>query len=239
MAEPARLIPQDYDSHTVVGAADEALARVEAATLAISSIEGRIRSNKVLQRALKAWKRGDTIKTAKYSLEATGIDDTIALDRMGHLHQALVTYERAFELDPNDTDLVLNLGLTAWNLELLDGAERMFRLFIEKRPEHPAGYNNLGSVQRDKRDLTGAIETLRYAIYRMPDQPMLWNSLATVLAEEGRAEESLIFYSEAQRLDPKFARVQHNLGYAYTHLGQLDKALDAYDAAACIRAASA
>jgi len=240
MAEPARLIPQDYDSHTVVGAADEALARVEAATLAISSIEGRIRSNKVLQRALKAWKRGDTIKTAKYSLEATGIDDTnalafhllaIALDRMGHLHQALVTYERAFELDPNDTDLVLNLGLTAWNLELLDGAERMFRLFIEKRPEHPAGYNNLGSVQRDKRDLTGAIETLRYAIYRMPDQPMLWNSLATVLAEEGRAEESLIFYSEAQRLDPKFARVQHNLGYAYTHLGQLDKALDAYDAA--------
>jgi tetratricopeptide (TPR) repeat protein len=240
MAEPARLIPQDYDTHTVVGAADEALARVEAATLAVSSIEGRIRSNKVLQRALKAWKRGDTIKTAKYSLEATGIDDTnalafhllaIALDRMGHLHQALVTYERAFELDPDDTDLVLNLGLTAWNLDLLDGAERMFRLFIEKRPEHPAGYNNLGSVQRDKRDLTGAIETLRYAIYRMPDQPMLWNSLATVLAEEGRAEESLVFYQEAQRLDPKFARVQHNLGYAYTHLGQLDKALEAYDAA--------
>jgi len=71
---------------------------------------GRIRSNKVLQRALKAWKRGDTIKTAKYSLEATDIDDSnalafhllaIALDRMGHLHQALVTYERAYELDPD------------------------------------------------------------------------------------------------------------------------------------------
>ena len=58
MTEPARLLPQDYDSHTVVGAMDEALARVEAATLAVSSIEGRIRSNKILQRALKAWKVG-------------------------------------------------------------------------------------------------------------------------------------------------------------------------------------
>jgi hypothetical protein len=37
---------------------------------------------------------------------------------MGHLHQALVTYERAYALDPDDTDLVLNLGLTARNLEL-------------------------------------------------------------------------------------------------------------------------
>jgi len=240
MTEPARLIPQDYDSHTVVGATDEALARVEAATQAISDIEGRFRSNKILQRALRAWKRGDTIKTAKFSLEATDADGSnalafhllaIALDRMGHLHQALVTYERAYELDPNDSDLLLNLGLTAWNLDLLDGAERMFRLFIERRPDHPAGYNNLGSVQRDKRDLTAAIDTLRGAIYRMPDQAMLWNSLATVLAEEGRGEESLIFYQEAQRLDPKFARVYHNLGYTYTHLGQLDNALEAYDTA--------
>jgi tetratricopeptide (TPR) repeat protein len=240
MAARSRLVPQDYDARTVVGAADEALARVEAATLAVATIAARIRSNKLLNRALKAWKRGETAKAAKLSLDATEADDSnaqafhllaITLDKLGHLHKALVTYERAFALDPEDSDLLLNLGLTAWNLELLDGAERMFRLFIEKRPDHPAGYNNLGSVQRDKRDLGAAIETLRGAIYRMPDQPMLWNSLATVLAEEGRAEESLVFYQEAQRLDPKFARAWHNLGYTYSHLGRLPEALSAYDSA--------
>src|SRR5262249_50060642 len=150
------------------------------------------------------------------------------LEKLGHVHKALVTYEQALELDPDDTDLLLNLGLTAWNLNFLEGAERIFRLFIEKRPDHPAGYNNLGSVLRDKGDLANAIETLRAAIYRMPDQPMLWNTLATTLAEEGRAEESLVFYSEAARLDPKFARVQHNLGYAYLHLGRFAEARDAY-----------
>src|SRR2546423_5837461 len=248
MAEPARLIPQDYDSRTFVGATDEALARVEAATVAIGSVAARVASNKLLQRALKAWKRGDTVKTAKHALAATNADESnaqafhllaIALDRLGHLREAFVTYERAFALDPDDSDLLLNLGLTAWNLDLLDGAERMFRLFIEKRPDHPAGYNNLGSVQRDKRDLTAAIDTLRGAIYRMPDQAMLWNSLATVLAEEGRAEESLVFYQEALRLNPKFARVWHNLGYAYSHLGRLEQALQAYDAALALGPAAA
>jgi tetratricopeptide (TPR) repeat protein len=240
MTAQARLISQGYDSRTAVGAAEEALKRVEAATEIVGTIAAQMASNKLLKRALKAWKRGDTAQAAKHALKATEVDDSnaqafhllaITLDKLGHLREALVTYERAFALDPDDTDLLLNLGLTAWNLNLLDGAERMFRLFIEKRPDHPAGYNNLGTVQRDQGDRDAAIETLRNAIYRMPDQPMLWNSLATVLAEEGRAEESLVFYEEALRLDPKFARVWHNLGYTYAHLGRLEKALGAYDSA--------
>jgi hypothetical protein len=65
----------------------------------------------------------------------------------------------------------------------------------------------------------------------MPDEAILWNSLATVLAEEGRADESLVFYQEAARLQPGFARAYHNLGYAYQHLGKLEDALQAYDMA--------
>ncbi|HEY5084501.1 MAG TPA: tetratricopeptide repeat protein, partial [Rhizomicrobium sp.] len=86
-------------------------------------------------------------------------------------------------------------------------------------------------VQSDMGEPDVAIETLRAALYRMPDQAILWNSLATVLAEEGRADESLIFYREAARLEPGFARAYHNLGYAYQHLSELDNALVVYDKA--------
>jgi tetratricopeptide (TPR) repeat protein len=238
MARAAQPHLRGYDS--AVGATAEVLARVEASTVAIASIGARLRSNKLLERALKYWRRGDTGRAAKFALEATEADDgnaqafhmlALALEKLGHLHKALVTFERAFALDPDDADLLLNLGLTAWNLDMLDGAERMFRLYIEKRPNNPAGYNNLGSVQRDRGDLSAAIDTLRNAIYLMPEQAMLWNALATALAEEGRADESLVFYHEAQRLDPKFARVWHNLGYTYSHLGRLAEAKDAYEAA--------
>jgi len=40
-----------------------------------------------------------------------------------------------------------------------------------------------------------------------------------------------VFYHEAIRLDPAFARLYHNLGYAYMHLGRLSEALEAYDTA--------
>jgi tetratricopeptide (TPR) repeat protein len=226
--------------HTVMDAMDEALARVEASTLVIDSIGTRLRSNKLLSRALNAWKRGNTARAAQLAFEATDADAgnaqayhllAITLEKLGHLDKALVTYEKAFQLAPDDTDLLLNLGLSAWNLNMHEGAERMFRLFIELRPEHPAGYNNLGTVLRDQGKLSLAIEVLRGAIYRMPGEAILWNTLATVLAEEGRAEESLAFYAEALRLDPKLARVWHNFGYAYSHLGRIEEAVSAFDSA--------
>ena len=222
------------------GAHAQALAKLEALEEEIDAALARRKSNGLVRRAIKAWRRGDIARAGQLSFEGTEADPSngqafhilaMALEKMGHLHKALVTYERAFALDPSDPDLLLNLGLTAWNLKLNEGAEKMFRLFIETCPDSPLGYNNLGSIQCDLGQSSTAIETLRSAIYRMPSEPVLWNSLATVLAEEGRAEESLVFYQESIRLDPNFAKAWHNIAYAYSHLGRLEEALEAYDRA--------
>jgi tetratricopeptide (TPR) repeat protein len=220
------------------GAQTQALARLETLEEELDAAAARRKSNGILRRAIKVWRRGDLARAGQLALEATEADAknaqayhvlAMALERMGHRHKALVTYERAFELDPDDPDLLLNLGLTAWNLKMVDAAAKMFRLHIAACPDSPLGYNNLGTVQCDQGQTSIAIETLRSAIYRMPTQSMLWNSLATVLAEQGRAEESLVFYQEAIRLEPQFARPWHNLGFAFSHLGRLDEALDSYD----------
>ncbi|HWA04256.1 MAG TPA: tetratricopeptide repeat protein [Rhizomicrobium sp.] len=217
-----------------------AIAKLERLSEEHDAAVARRKSNAALRRAIRAWQKGDVVRAGQLSLDATEEDDTnakafhvlaMALQRMGHRHKALVTYERAFRLDPQDPELLINLGLAAWNLKLTEGAARMFQLYIAACPESPLGYNNLGSVQSDLGEVDTAIETLRAAIYRMPGEAVLWNSLATVLAENGRVEESLVFYHEAIRLDPDFARLYHNIGYAYSHLGQLDRALEAYDAA--------
>ena len=223
-----------------VSARDALLARVEQTAQDAASMKARRQSNKLLLRALKAWKRGETVPAAKLSLEATNVDETnaqayhllaITLEKLGHLHKALVTYEKAFQLEPNDPDLILNLGLTAWNTGNMTGAERLFRLYIERRPDSPEGYNNLASVMRDRGNIDQAIEIIRGAIYRIPDRPMLWNTLATILSEDGRVEEALTFYQEALRLDPNFAQVWHNLGYSYVHLGRYEESLAAYNSA--------
>jgi len=232
-------VAPSMESLTGIDAKLAALSKLEALAEEADAAMSRKKSNGILRRAIKSWKRHDIARAAKLSLEATEVDDTnakafhvlaMALEKMGHRHKALVTYERAFNLDPDDPELLVNLGLTAWNLKLHKGARRMFELYIAACPDSPLGYNNLGSVQSDMGEHSLAIDTLKSAIMRLPAESILWNALATVLAEEGRAEESLVFYREAIRLDPEFARLYHNLGYAYQHLGKLDEALEAYDA---------
>ena len=238
MAQAAQL--PSIDAMSGVDARMEALDKLEALVDDVAAEKKRQRSNIALKRSIRIWRRGDHPGAAKWALKATEFDESnskafhvlaMALERMGHLHKSLVTYERAFQLDPEDPELLINLGLAAWNMKLTEGAEKLFRLYIAACPDSPLGYNNLGSVQCDLGRPAEAVETLRDAINKMPHEAILWNSLATVLAEEGRADESLIFYNEAARLEPDFARAYHNLGYAYQHLGRLEEALEAYDAA--------
>ena len=229
---------QSIDTLSGVDARMEALDKLQEMVDEFAAEKQRRRSNIALKRAIKIWRRGDHAGAAQWALRATDEDPTsskafhvlaMALERMGHLHKALVTYERAFQLDPEDPELLINLGLTAWGLKLTEGAARMFRLYIQASPDSPLGYNNLGSVLCDLGQPEAAIETLKAAINRMPEESILWNALATVLAEEGRSDESLVFYEESVRLSPGFARAYHNLGYAYQHLGRLEVALANYD----------
>ena len=232
MAKAAPL--KSIDALSGVDARMEAIDKLEVLVNEVAREKRHHRSNIALKRGIRAWRKGDIVRSGQWALKATEADPdnakafhvlAMALERMGHLHKALVTYERAFQLDPEDPELLINLGLTAWNLKLTEGAARMFQLYIAACPDSPLGYNNLGSVQCDLGQPDIALETLRAAINQMPHEAILWNSFATVLAEEGRADESLVFYNEAARLQPDFARAYHNLGYAYQHLGQLEEAL--------------
>lgn len=238
MAQAA--LAQGLDMLAGANAHSAALAKLEALEEEIDAALDRRRSNGILRRAIKVWRSGEIARAGQLALQATEADPTngqafhvlaLALEKMGHQHKALVTFEKAFQLNPNDPDLLLNLGLTAWHMQMREQATKMFRLFISASPGSPLGYNNLGMVQCEMGDRDTAIETLRNAIYQMPHEPMLWNSLATVLAESGRADESIQFYRESLRLDPEFSRPYHNLGYAYSHLGLLGEALEAYDGA--------
>jgi len=238
MAQAA--VAQGLDSLAGVSARNAALAKLEALEEELDAALCRRKSNSLVRRAIKVWRRGEIARAGQLALEATEADSSnaqafhvlaLALEKMGHQHKALVTFERAFQLDPHDPDLLLNLGLTAWNMKMREQAQNMFRRFIAANPTSPLGYNNLGMVQCELGDPATAIETLRSAIYQMPTEPILWNSLATVLAESSRADESIQFYKEAVRLDPQFSRPYHNLGYAYSHLGMLEDALAAYDGA--------
>ncbi len=175
MATAAAL--KSVESLSGVDARMEALDRLEQLADEAAAEIARHKSNLLLKRGIRAWRRGEIVRAGQWALKATEIDASnskafhvlaMALERMGHAHKALVTYERAYELDPADPELLINLGLTAWNLKLTEAAARMFHLYINACPHSPLGYNNLGSVLYDLGHPEAAIETLTDAIQKMP-----------------------------------------------------------------------
>src|SRR5882757_6517391 len=163
----AKALPQPtMNTLAGVDARLQAIDKLEELVNEVVREKARHRSNVALKRAVRTWRKGDIVGAGQWALKATDLDSenpkafhvlAMALERMGHLHKALITYERAFELDPEDPELLINLGLTAWNLKLIDGAAKMFRLYIAACPESPLGYNNLGSCLGDIDQVDDAI----------------------------------------------------------------------------------
>jgi tetratricopeptide (TPR) repeat protein len=237
-------------AHFAVAPSNDPLARIEHKLDALSRLESLIedkeaekkrhKSDRFVRLALKSWRNGSPTQTAKCALRATQLDPSNArafhvlatsLQRMGYTHKALVTFEHAFKLDPGDSDILIDIGISAWRMKMYDVAKQLFCRYIEARPDAPLGYNNLGSLMAEQGDIDGGIDIVRSALLRMPHHSILWHALATMLAEDGRAEEALVFYREAIRLDPDVATFQHNLGYALLHLGMMPEALDCYERA--------
>ena len=78
--------------------------------------------------------------------------------------------------------------------------------------------NNLACALRDLNRYDEAIEVLKPALTLHPTHPLLWNTLGSVLSEQGDLDTSVVFFDEALRLDPAFAKARYNRGNA-SHLG--------------------
>lgn len=238
MARPLEIL--GLEDITGMDAKTEALAKLNVLAENVDEALALRKSNGLLKRAADAWNLGRVARAGQLALDATKVHPEnplaymvlgMVLEKMGYLYKALVTYEQAFKLDPDNSDIIINLSQLADKLNMREIAEKLCRQFIEKQPDSPMGYNNLAGMLSGNNQVEESIELLRSAINRLPNESVLWNCLATILAEEGRVEESIIFYREAIRLSPGTTRYYHNLGYAYMHLDRIQEAIDLYQGA--------
>lgn len=193
-----------------------------------------------LKAALVAIRGGDFALGAKRALDALKMDETsgvawhvlaICREKSGDLGQALMAYEAALKLLPNETDVAHDLGRLAQQMGYLEIAEKLLLKYLAADPGHVEATNNLACVQRDQKRYGDAVETLRNLLGVEPESPVLWNTLGTVLSDQGDMTTALTFFEEALRLDPTFAKARYNRANARQPLGDALGALEDMDAA--------
>lgn len=193
-----------------------------------------------MKAALAAIRARDYQAAAARALDALNLDETsglgwhllaIAREKSGDFGQAILAYEAAVKLLPQETDVACDLGRLAQRLGHLDIAEKLFVKYLVHEPGHIEVTNNLACVQRDLGRYGEAIETLRNLLTVEPESPVLWNTLGTALSEQGEMAQSLVFFDEALRLDPGFFKALYNRANVRMTLGAPADALRDIDAA--------
>lgn len=181
-----------------------------------------------LKAALMAIRAGDFGLGARRALDALKLDETSGLawhvlaicrEKSGDLGQALLAYEAALKLLPNETDVAHDLGRLAQQMGYLDIAEKLLLKYLAADPGHVEATNNLACVQRDQKRYGDAVETLRALLGVEPESPVLWNTLGTVLSDQGDMTTALTFFEEALRYDPTFAKARYNRANVRQPLG--------------------
>ena len=193
-----------------------------------------------LKTALMAIRAGDFELGGRRALEALKMDETSGLawhvlaicrEKSGQFGQALLAYEAALQLLPNETDIAHDLGRLAQLMGYLEIAEKLLLKYLAADPGHLEATNNLACVQRDQKRYGDAVATLQAMLAVEPESPLLWNTLGTVLSDQGDMVTALTFFEEALRLDPAFAKARYNRANARQPLGDADGALADIEAA--------
>jgi tetratricopeptide (TPR) repeat protein len=188
----------------------------------------------LLRQAIAAIGAEDANTAARLALEVLGHDDqnglawhvlAIAREKSGDFKNSIKAYEAALALLPDHAEVANDLGRLAYRMGQKTLAAQLFIQYRAARPDCPHGANNLACVLRDLHQYAAAIELLQQAIQAHPGEPTLWNTLGTVVSAKGDAANAMIFFDEALRLDPTFAKARYNRGNTWLEFADFDAAL--------------
>jgi protein O-mannosyl-transferase len=161
------------------------------------------------------------------------------LNRNGGVDEAVRSYEKAIQLDPEDPETENELaGVLAdqnRTQEAIPHYERAIILYKKVLRADPGLHdinNKLGLDLAAVGRMDEAAEQFEEAVRRNPDSSEAHNNLAKVLVNApGRLPEAISHFETAARLNPDSAMIQNNLGYALITADQPSEAVAHYEEA--------
>lgn len=107
----------------------------------------------------------------------------------------------------------------------LDGAARLYRKVLARRPGEPNALNLLGVVARQRGELARALELSSQAVAARPDSPVFLANHGAALAEAGRLAEAVRVLRAALARRPEDPVTLRNLGQVLCAMGDAPGAI--------------
>src|SRR4051794_19501937 len=143
---------------------------------------------------------------------------------------AIPLIEKSVELEPDRPDWYSNLGIVLQDRLRLDEAIVAYRRAIALQPDHANAHNNLGVLLRAQDQPAEAEAAYREAIRINAEHIDAYTNLGILLNGQKRTYEAVMCFCKVITLRPQHPEARRLLALAHCALGELDKAIELFDA---------
>ncbi len=150
------------------------------------------------------------------------------LQKVGFKEKALEAYDIAAELEPDNPEVLADLGILQFNLGKLDDAEKTLARALVLNPNDPLARNTMAYIRFLHDDVDGAVADLEAAVEAMPNFASAHNNLAYLYLLRGQLDDARKSVGRALGLRPKLVRGLYNAGLVAWLDGDRDGAADLY-----------
>jgi Flp pilus assembly protein TadD len=128
----------------------------------------------------------------------------------GHDSNALADYEKALELNPNETRYFNMKGLFLLTRQQYDQAAQVFTKALEIDPRFAKALNNRGLVSLARNEFGSAASDFQSAIRIEPKYVDAYNNLGFAWYQAGEFEDALKAFNQSLKLNPNYVNAFNN-----------------------------
>jgi tetratricopeptide (TPR) repeat protein len=190
-----------------------------------------VERNRDFQSELAIW--SDTV-AKRPGNQWTQVNLGMVLYNAGRTEEALQHFEKAIQIDPNESGSQNDLGLALAKLGRMHEAVTAYETALRLWPNFAEAHNNLGLALSDMNRPGEAMVHLERALQLKPQLDTVHFNLGNTLIQLGRMEEAVIHFREAIKINPQYAASYANLGTALFRTGWTTEAIRQYETAICL-----
>lgn len=154
------------------------------------------------------------------------------LKDLDRFEDAKTAFEKALAIRDNYADARSNLGLVQTELGRLEQAEQSLRYALRLDPRHADALRHLAVVSREKGQFEEALRLCGDAATVAPHNAKVYEIQGETLVQMKRFHEAVAAFEEAIARDPAAAEAHLNQGFAYSDLGDHERARESFHRAA-------
>ncbi len=145
------------------------------------------------------------------------------------LDASVSSYQNAFNLNPSDIDIYLNLGNVFFEKGSYDNALIVYKKALEASPYNARLHCNLGYLYWGKGNLEEAIKEYEKAIKYDNTYDIAYNNLGVIYLDDlGRVKKAIELFEAARRSNPNYALANYNLARSIAITGDKVEAAKLY-----------